>query len=55
LAVAAAVEAVAAVLAAACFERRDAGVAGKLGVGVEALDRSDLSEQLGGADSATAG
>jgi hypothetical protein len=39
LAVAAAVEAVAAVFAGAGFERGDAGVAGELSVGVEALDR----------------
>ena len=39
LAVAAAVEPVAPVLAGAGFERRDAGVAGELRIGVEALDR----------------
>jgi hypothetical protein len=33
----------------------DAGVAGELRVAVEALDRADLAEQLGGADCATAG
>src|SRR6266542_5359187 len=50
LAVAAAVEPVASVLARAGFERGDAGVAGELRIGVEALDWSDLVEQLGGAD-----
>ncbi len=55
LAVAAAVEPVALVLAAACFEWCDAGVAGELGVGVEAFDRADLAEQLRGAERAAAG
>ena len=55
LAVAAAVEPVAPVFAGAGFERCDAGVAGELRVGVEAFDRSDLAEQLGGADRAAAG
>ena len=47
LAVAAAVEPVAPVLAGAGFERCDAGVAGKLRVCLEAFDRSDLAEQTG--------
>jgi len=55
LAVAAAVEPVASVLAAAGFEWCDAGVAGESGVGVEAFDRADLAEQLGGAERAAAG
>ena len=55
LTVAAAVEPVAAVLAGARLERCDAGVASKLRVGVEAFDRSDLAEQLRGAERATAG
>ena len=55
LAVAAAVEPVASVLARAGFERCDAGVSGKLGVCRKAFDRSDLAEQLGGADGAAAG
>ena len=55
LAVAATVEPVALVLAGAGFERCDAGVAGKLGVCVEALDRADLGEQFGGAEWAAAG
>ena len=55
LAVAAAVEPVASLLARAGFERCDAGVAGKLRVGLEAFDRADLPEQLGGADGAAAG
>jgi hypothetical protein len=55
LAVAAAVEPVPSVLAGAGLERGDAGVAGKLRIGVEALDWSDLAEQLGGADGAAAG
>ena len=46
LAVAAAVEAVALVFAGARFDRCYAGVAGRLRVGVEALARSDLPEQL---------
>ena len=33
----------------------DAGVAGELGVCVEAFDRADLAEQLGGAEGAAAG
>jgi hypothetical protein len=52
LAVAAAVEPVTAMLAGAGFERGDAGVAGELGVAVEAFDRTDLCEQLGSADRA---
>jgi hypothetical protein len=44
LAVAAAVEAVALVLAGACLEWCDAGVAGELCVGVEAVDRADLAQ-----------
>src|SRR5437016_5101826 len=47
LAVAAAVEPVAPVLAGAGFERCDAGVAGKLRVCLEAFGRSDLAEQTG--------
>ena len=47
LAVATAVEAVAAVFARAGLERGDAGVAGKLSVASEAADRADLAEQLG--------
>jgi hypothetical protein len=50
LAVAAAVEAVALVFAAAGVEGCDAGVAGELRVGVEAVDRSDLAEQLRGSE-----
>jgi hypothetical protein len=46
LAVAAAVEAVALVFAGAGVEGCDAGVAGELGVGWEAVDRADLAEQL---------
>ena len=49
LPVAAAVEAVALVVSRACLERCDAGVAGELGVGVEAFDRADLAEQFRGA------
>ena len=50
LAVAAAIEAVAAVGAAAGFEwSLDAGVAGELGVCLEVFDRADLAEQFGGA------
>ena len=55
LAVAAAVESVALILAGACFQRCDAGVAGELGVAVEAFDRADLAEQLRGAQGAAAG
>src|SRR5204862_6292546 len=55
LAVAAAVEPVAAVFAGAGFEWGDVGMAGKLRVGLEALDRADLAEQLGGADGAATG
>ena len=55
LAVAAAVEPVASMFAGAGFEWCDAGVAGKLRVSLEALDRADLAEQLGGADGAAAG
>ena len=55
LAVAAAVESVASVFAAACFEWCDAGVAGELGVGGEAVDRADLAEQFRGRDGAAAG
>jgi hypothetical protein len=55
LAVAAAVEAVSLVLAGARFERCDTGVAGELRVGVEAVDRADLAQQLGGAEWAAAG
>jgi DNA-binding NarL/FixJ family response regulator len=55
LAVAGAVEPVALVLAGAGLERSDAGVAGELGVGLEACDRSDLAEQLARADRAAAG
>ena len=33
-------------------DRRDAGVAGELGVAVEAFDRTDLCEQFGSADRA---
>jgi hypothetical protein len=55
LAVAAAIEPVALVLARAGVERCDAGVAGKLGIGAEAGDRSDFAEQLGGGQAAAAG
>jgi hypothetical protein len=55
LAVAAAVEAVALVIAGAGVERGDASVAGELGVGSEAVDRADLAEQLGCAQWAAAG
>jgi hypothetical protein len=55
LAVAAAVESMPLMLAGACFEWCDAGVAGELGVAVEAVDRADLAEQLGGAEWAAAG
>jgi hypothetical protein len=44
LAVAAAVEAVALVLAGAGIERGDTGVAGELCVGAEAIDGADLAE-----------
>jgi hypothetical protein len=47
LAVAAAVEPVPPVLAGAGFERSHPGVAGELGIACEALDRTDLAEQLG--------
>jgi hypothetical protein len=47
LAVAAAVEAVALVFAGAGIEWCDAGVAGELRVGGEAVDWADLAEQLG--------
>ena len=46
LAVAAAVEAVALVFARAGVEWCNAGVAGELSVGGEAVDRADLAEQL---------
>src|SRR5207244_9007386 len=55
LAVAAAVEAVALVFAGAGVEWCDAGVAGKLRVCWEAVDRADLAEQLRGAQGTTAG
>src|SRR5688500_16891510 len=48
LAVAAAIEPVAAVLAGAGFEWCDAGVTGELGICLEACDRTDLAQQLGG-------
>jgi hypothetical protein len=53
--VAAAVESVALVLAGAGFEWCDAGVAGELCVCLKAVDRADLSQQLRGAEWATAG
>jgi hypothetical protein len=55
LAVAAAVEPVASMFAGAGLEWCDAGVASKLRVCLEALDRADLGEQLGGADGAATG
>ena len=55
LAVAAAVEPVALLLAGAGFEWGDAGVTGQLGVACEAVDRADLAEQLGRAERAAAG
>jgi hypothetical protein len=55
LAVAAAVEAVALVFAGARIQRCDAGVAGELRVGCEAVDRSDLAEQLGGTERSATG
>jgi hypothetical protein len=55
LAIATAVESMATVLAGAGLERRDAGMAGQLSVAPEALDRTDLAEQLGGAQRAAAG
>jgi hypothetical protein len=55
LAVAAAVEAVALVFAGARVEWRNAGVAGELRVGAEAIDRPDLAQQLGGAQGSAAG
>jgi hypothetical protein len=55
LAVAAAVETVALYAARACFERCDTAVVSELRVGLEAVDRSDLGEQLGGGESAAAG
>ena len=54
LAVAAAVEPVASVFAAAGLQGCDAGVAGELRVGVEAIDGADLAEQLRGRDRAAA-
>jgi len=55
LPVAAAVEPVAAGATRACLERRDAAVTGELRVGVEAVDRADLAQQLGGGEGAAAG
>ena len=55
LAVAAAVEAVALVFAGAGVEGCDAGVAGELRVGWEAVDRADLAEQFGGAQGTATG
>ena len=55
LAVAAAVEAVALVFARAGVEWCNAGVAGELSVGGEAVDRADLAEQLRRAQGSTAG
>ncbi len=54
LSVAAPVEAVALVFAGAGVERCDAGMAGELGVCVEAVDRADLAEQLRGAERSAA-
>ena len=50
LPVAGAREAVALGASRAGFEWRDAGVAGELGVALEAIDRSDLGEQFRGGD-----
>jgi hypothetical protein len=55
LAVAAAVEPMAAGAARACFERCDATVTGELRVGLEAVDRADLAEQLRGGERTAAG
>ncbi len=55
LAVSAAVEAVALVFAAARVEGCNAGVAGELGVGAEAIDGADFAEQLGRCECGTAG
>ena len=55
LTVAATVEAVALVFAGAGVEGCDAGVAGELRVGCEAVDRADLAEQLGCAQRSAAG
>lgn len=55
LSVAAAVEPVSSVLAGAGLERCDTGVAGELGVGLEAFDRTELAEQFGCAQGAAAG
>src|SRR5207248_2122749 len=49
------VESVSLVFARAGLERCDTGVAGELGVGVEAFDRAELAKQFGGAQGATAG
>jgi hypothetical protein len=55
LAVAAAVEPVAAVFTGAGFQRRDASVVGELRIALEAFDRAYLAEQLGGAERPLAG
>ena len=55
LAIAAAVEPVALVFAAACLEWGDAGVTGELRVAVETVDRADLGEQLRCGDRSAAG
>ena len=55
LSVAAAVESVAVGLAGADRDRREAGRAGELGVGVEALRAGDLADELGGGQRSDAG
>jgi hypothetical protein len=55
LAVAGAVEAVAALFARGGVQRRGAGIDGQLRVGLEALDVADFGEQAGGRNEAAAG